>query len=202
MNDNVLPTILVALLTLGGLGAFNLRVYGKSIHGDKTLLISGDGKQSARKQPHQQMKSEIRRSLDLESYNIHVSPNNYKKSIPTIIRLYPPTAKPIHMHANIPMRFERNNDLRDETESSLSPNKPQRFGKSAQLIKMCADCPYVREAIDPVMPQRFGRNSPYWRFLRSLASERLLNSGLYWAGDFDFTSSSEEEEREDKAFKG
>uniref|UniRef100_A0A3P8TRD6 Uncharacterized protein n=1 Tax=Amphiprion percula TaxID=161767 RepID=A0A3P8TRD6_AMPPE len=201
----MLPTmIMLALLTLGGLGAFNLRVYGKSIHGDKTLLISDDSKQSVRKHPHQQMKSEIRRSLDLESYNIHVSPTTSKKSLATIIRLYPPTAKPVDLHANMPMRFGRDNDPRDKTELSSSRKKPQRFGKSAQLIEMCADCPNVREAVDPVMPQRFGRNSPYWSFLRSLASERLLNTGLHWAGDFDFTSSSEEdeEEREDKVFKG
>ncbi|XP_008290012.1 pro-FMRFamide-related neuropeptide VF [Stegastes partitus] len=171
--------MLSALLMLWGLGAFDLQVYGKSIHSDKTLLISNDGKHSARKQPHQQIKGEIRRSLDLESYNIHVSPTTSKHSLPTIIRIYPPTSIPRHLHANIPMRFGRDSDPRDGRAPS-SPNKPQRFGRSSKLIQMCADCPDVREAPNPVLPQRFGRNSPYWSFLRSLASQRLLNAGLHW----------------------
>lgn len=51
--------MLSALLMLGGVAvvaAANLQVYGKSFHGDKTLLGSNEGRHSARKQPRQQVR--------------------------------------------------------------------------------------------------------------------------------------------------
>lgn len=124
------------------------------------------------------MASGIRRSLDLESFKLHVTPATKKMSLPAIIKLYPPTAKPLHMHANMPLRFGR--DSKDERVPNSSPNMPQRFGRSWRLIQMCSECRKVRDAPSPVLPQRFGRNVPYWNILRTLADEHLLDTGLDW----------------------
>ncbi|XP_017278134.1 pro-FMRFamide-related neuropeptide VF [Kryptolebias marmoratus] len=187
--------ILLALLMLGGLGgaaASDFHVFGKSIHDDETLQSSNDDRHSIRKQPRQQMASGIRRSLDLESFKIHVTPATSKISLPTIIKLYPPTAKPLHMHANMPLRFGRESS--DDRAPNSSPNMPQRFGRSWEVLRMCGECRDIREAQSPVLPQRFGRNVPYWSLLRTLTSEQLLNTGLHWTEDFDFKRSSEEDE--------
>ncbi|XP_033182109.1 pro-FMRFamide-related neuropeptide VF [Anabas testudineus] len=191
---------LSALLVLGA--AADLQVYRKSIHGDKTLLSSDDGRHTVRKQPHQQTKSEIRRSLDLESFNIHVTPATSKMSLPTVIKLYPPTAKPLHLHANMPMRFGRWSDTGDDRAPNSNPNMPQRFGRAWEVTRTCVKCHDIREAPNPVLPQRFGRNLPYWSLLRTLASEQLLNSDLHWPEGFDFPTSSEEVEMEEKTFQG
>ncbi|KAM7384044.1 hypothetical protein PAMA_011408 [Pampus argenteus] len=169
--------LLLALLMLGGLGGAtvsDIQVFGKSIHSDRTLLSSNDGRHTVRKQPHQQTKSEYRRSLDLESFNMHVSPTTSKISLPTIIKLYPPTDKPLHMHANMPMRFGRESDPSDDKSPNAPPNMPQRFGRSWEVIRMCAECPDAREAPCPALLQRFGR-SPYWCLLRTLYNAQLLH---------------------------
>lgn len=127
-----------------------------------------------------QAKSEIRRSLDLESFNVHVTPTSSKLNLPTIIRLYPPTATPLHMHANMPMRFGRDSNPGEDRSPNSNPNMPQRFGRSWEVIQMCAECPGVQEAPNPVQPQRFGRKRLYWSLLRTLANAHLLNSGLHW----------------------
>ncbi|XP_031710169.1 pro-FMRFamide-related neuropeptide VF [Anarrhichthys ocellatus] len=194
---------LLALLMLGGLGgaaASHLQVYGKSINSDKTLMSSNDGGHTVKKQPHQQ--SEIRRSLDLESYNVLVTPRTNKISLPSIIKLYPPTAKPLHLHGNMPMRFGRESVPGDDKSPNSPPNMPQRFGRSWGAIQLFTEGPNVREAQNPVLPQRFGRSSPYRRLLRTLVNEKLLNTGLHWAKDFDFTTSSEEVEVQEKSFRG
>ncbi|XP_038156187.1 pro-FMRFamide-related neuropeptide VF [Cyprinodon tularosa] len=197
--------ILSVLLTLGGLGgaaASDLHIFGKSFYNDGTLRSSSDDRYTVRKQQSQQMASGIRRSLDLESFKLHMTPATSRMSLPTIIKLYPPTAKPLHMHANMPLRFGR--DSNDERVPNSSPNMPQRFGRSWELIQMCGECREVRDSPSPVLPQRFGRNVPYWSLLRTLASDDLVDTGLHWTQDFDFkTSSSEEDvETEEKAFKG
>ncbi|XP_035476518.2 pro-FMRFamide-related neuropeptide VF [Scophthalmus maximus] len=165
---------LSALLMQGGLGgaaASDLRVYGKSMHRDKTLLSRDDGRHAVRRQPHQQTKSESHRSLDLGSLNMHVTPAISKISLPTIIKLYAPTAKPIHMHVNMPMRFGREKDP-DDDKAPNSPNMPQRFGRSRAVNRLCAaGCPEVREAPNPELRHRFGRNGLYWSLLKTLASE-------------------------------
>ncbi|XP_019946147.1 pro-FMRFamide-related neuropeptide VF [Paralichthys olivaceus] len=182
---------LSALLMLGGLGGAAVSdLYGKSIHSDRTLLGGEDVRHTVRRQPHQQTKSEMRRSLDLESFNMRVTPATSKISLPTIIKLYPPTTKPVHMHANMPMRFGRQIDS-NEDKAPNSPNMPQRFGRSRGRI--CPKCPPVRIEPNPELPQRFGRSSLYWSLLKTLATERLLKTGLHWAEDF--TSSSEVEEK-------
>ncbi|XP_049458384.1 pro-FMRFamide-related neuropeptide VF [Epinephelus fuscoguttatus] len=193
---------LSALLMLGGLGgvaAFNRQVHGKSIHSDKTLPGSNDGTHTVRTQPYQQTKNEISRSLDLESFSVHVTPTTSKISLPSIIRLFPPTAKPFQLHANMPMRFGRESVPGDDSAPNSTPNMPQRFGRSWE---MCAKCLNVREAQNPILPQRLGRRSPYWSLFRTLDNTWLLNTGLHWAEDFDFTTSSEEVEMQEKSFKG
>ncbi|KAM4550288.1 pro-FMRFamide-related neuropeptide VF [Fundulus diaphanus] len=195
--------VLSVLLMMGGLGgaaASDFHVFGKSFHNDEALRSSSDDRHSVRKQPRQQVPSAIRRSLDLESFKLHMTPATSKMSLPTIIKLYPPTAKPLHMHVNMPLRFGR--DSNDERVPNSSPNMPQRFGRSWGLIRLCGECRGVRDALSPVLPQRFGRNVPYWS-LETLASEHLLESSLQWAEDFDFKTSSEEDvETEEKSFKG
>ncbi|KAL6099986.1 npvf [Pungitius sinensis] len=196
--------ILSALLMLGGLGgaaASDPQVYWKSINSDKTLPSGAGGGHTARRQPHTQTTSEIRRSLDLESFRILSTPRTYRISLPNIIKLYPPTATPVHLHANMPMRFGRESDPADDTNST--PNMPQRFGRSWGGIQRYAEGPkIIREAPGPVLPQRFGRSSPYRSLLRTLVNKKLLNTGLYWDEDFDFTAGSDEVETEDKSLRG
>ncbi|KAL3044049.1 hypothetical protein OYC64_003809 [Pagothenia borchgrevinki] len=199
----------VALLLM--LGASDLQVHGTFINRDKTLQSSDYGRHSVRKQ--QQTKSDIRKSLDLESYKVHVNPTTSRISGPTIIKLHPPTAKPLYLHANIPMRFGRENlpgdditqlpqrfgrswDLCAECREVRETQLPQRFGRSWDL---CAECREDREA---QLPQRFGRRSPFWSLLRTMTKAQILNAGLQWAAVFDFTTSSEELEMQGNTFKG
>ncbi|XP_027143314.1 pro-FMRFamide-related neuropeptide VF [Larimichthys crocea] len=194
--------VLSTLLMLGGLGgaaASDLQVYGKASYSDRTFLSSNDGRHVAKKQPHQQTKSGIRRSLDLESFNVHVTPTTSKISLPTIIKLYPPTVKPLHLHANMPMRFGRESNPDDDRSPSSIPNMPQRFGRSWEVIQMCTECLGDRETLK--LPQKLGRNSLYWSLLRTLANAQLLNTGLHWAEDFGLTTSSEEVQMQEKTFK-
>ncbi|CAK6949660.1 LPXRFamide peptide [Scomber scombrus] len=199
MLTAILLSVLLMLGCLGRAAVSDPQVYGKSIHSDKTLPSSNDGRHTVRKQPHQQTKNEISRSLDPNSFNIQVRPTTNRISLPTIIKLYPPTAKPLHHHANMPMRFGRDSDPADDRSPNSTPNLPQRFGRSWEMIHMCADCPDAQAASRPVLSQRFWRNSLYWSLLRTLANTQSLNHpGLLWEEDFDFTSSSEEVEMREK----
>ncbi|XP_035039635.1 pro-FMRFamide-related neuropeptide VF [Hippoglossus stenolepis] len=171
----VFLTALLMLGCLGGAAASDL--YRKSIHSDKTMLGGEDGRHTVRRQPHQQTKGEIRKSLDLESFHMRVTPATSKISLPTIIKLHPPAAKPVHMHANMPLRFGRQIDP-DDDKAPNSPNMPQRFGRSRG--QMCTKCPPVDLAPNPGLPQRFGRRSLYWSLFKTLATEQLLKTGLHW----------------------
>ncbi|XP_060949313.1 pro-FMRFamide-related neuropeptide VF [Limanda limanda] len=194
MLTTVFLSALLMLGCLGGAAASDL--YRKSIHSDKTMLGGEDGRHTVRRQPHQQTKNEIRKSLDPESFHMRVTPTTSKISRPTIIKLYPPTAQPGHMHANMPMRFGRQIDP-EEDKAPNYPNMPQRFGRS--LGRTCTKCPPSYLAPNPELPQRFGRRSLYWSLLQTLATEQLHKTGLHW--DEDFTSSSEVEMEENSMFK-
>ncbi|KAK5855264.1 hypothetical protein PBY51_005382 [Eleginops maclovinus] len=194
MSPAVNMVTVVLLLMLGAV-ASDLQVHGKSINRVKTLLSSDYGRHSVRKQPQQQTKSDIRRSLDQETYKVRLRPTSSRISLPIIIKLHPPTAKPLHLHANMPMRFGRENLPGDERAPNSSPNMPQRFGRSWDT---CAECRDVREAL---LPQRFGRSSPFWSLLRTMAKAQLVNTGLHWADVFDLKTSSEELEMQEKTFK-
>uniref|UniRef100_A0A3P9JHX2 Neuropeptide VF precursor n=1 Tax=Oryzias latipes TaxID=8090 RepID=A0A3P9JHX2_ORYLA len=199
MLTTMMLSVLLVLGGLGGAAASDLHVFGKSFHGDDPLESSHDSQlDMLRKQLRQQTKRGIRRSLDLESFNICVTPTSSKLNLPTIIKLYPPTAKPLHMHANMPLRFGRESSASDDRVQNSSPNMPQRFGRAWEVLRMCGGCRSVREAPSPVLPQRFGRNTPHWGFLNTLANEQLLNPELRWNKDIDLPISSEEEDMEGK----
>lgn len=112
-----------------------------------------------------QVKSKSHRSLDLESLKIQVTPTTSKVSLPTIVRLFPPTIKPLPKHINMPMRFGRDSVPNDDQNST--PNMPQRFGRSWKVIRLCAECPGIRV---PMQPHRPLRNNQYWSLLRTLAN--------------------------------
>ncbi|XP_068432209.1 pro-FMRFamide-related neuropeptide VF [Clinocottus analis] len=196
----MLTTVFLStLLMLGGLGgaaASDSHVYGKSIN-----LSSNDGEHTMKRQPHQQTKSEIHRSLDFESFNILVTPRTNKISLPHIIKLYPPTTQPLHLRANMPLRFGRESVPVDDSEPNSTPNMPQRFGRFSEEIRRDADGPKVREA-PKTLPQRFGRSNPYRSLLRTLLNAKLLNTGLHWAEYYDSTTSSGEVEIQEKSFRG
>ncbi|XP_034748418.1 pro-FMRFamide-related neuropeptide VF [Etheostoma cragini] len=199
------PVFLSALLMLVGLGgaaASDLHVYGKSIHSDKTFLSVNDGRRTLNQQPHHQTNSEIRRSLDLKSLNAHVTPTTSKISLSNFIKLHQLPAKPGRLHANMPMRFGREIIPDNDKDPDLTPIMPQRFGRSWEVIRMCAECPDGRAALNPVWPQRFGSSGPYWSLLRTLANAPLVNNGNHWPDIFDSQASSEEVETQEKTFKG
>ncbi|XP_055081467.1 pro-FMRFamide-related neuropeptide VF [Periophthalmus magnuspinnatus] len=140
--------VLLILGSLGGAAASQVQIYGKSVYGG---LRSGYvGRQTARGHlTRSPSKNTIHRSLDLEAFNLHVTPTASKISLPTIIRLYPPTAKPLHLHANMPLRFGRaNNPAHD---SPTNPNMPLRFGRNSDFAH--------NHHVIPNMPLRFGRDS-------------------------------------------
>lgn len=119
-----------------------------------------------------QFNSDMHRSLDHESFNMPVTPATSRFSIPTIIKLYPPTVRPVHSHANMPMRFGRESDD-DERAPNSNPNMPQRFGRSWELMQMCAKCAARREGPKQGLRDRLG--SLLWSLLRTLANEQPLH---------------------------
>ncbi|XP_065804545.1 pro-FMRFamide-related neuropeptide VF isoform X2 [Labrus bergylta] len=167
MSSTVFLSVLLMLAGLGGAVASDMQVFEKSAHRVKSFLGSGDERHSARRQLHQQTKSESRRSLDHESFKIQSTPTS-KISLPTFIKLYPPTAKPLHLHANMPMRFGRQSSAGEDGETNSTPNFPQRFGRAWDSIQMCAECPRVRAAANVPLPRRFGRNTLNWKLLMTL----------------------------------
>ncbi|XP_034561472.1 pro-FMRFamide-related neuropeptide VF [Notolabrus celidotus] len=199
MSITVFLSVLLMLGGLGGAVTTDLRVFGKSAHGGKSLLSSGDGRHVVRKYLHQQTKSDSQRSLDIETFNIHSTPPS-KISLPSIVKLYPPTARPLHLHANMPMRFGRQSSSSEDRGQKSTPNMPQRFGRAWETVQMCAGCPKVRGVVNTVLPQRFGRSSLYW-LLKTMVNDQLPNNGMHWSKDVDLTASSEEMETQDKSFK-
>ncbi|CAN9503845.1 unnamed protein product [Ophioblennius macclurei] len=192
MSITLVVSVVLVLGGLGGAATSDFEMLEKFLHRDESLLSDAGSRHTVRKQPHQQMKTESRKSLGIDHYKILVSPTASRFSLPSIIKLYPPTAEPLHMHANMPLRFGRDGSTGDEDKPNLTPNLPQRFGRSREVLRVCEKCRRVRQVTNPVLPQRFGRNIPNWSLLRALASEQLSTTGLHWAEDFDFSSSSEE----------
>uniref|UniRef100_A0A3Q3VK45 RFamide-related peptide n=1 Tax=Mola mola TaxID=94237 RepID=A0A3Q3VK45_MOLML len=158
----------MVLIMAGPVGAV-ASVY--ELSNNKTL--SGDnGRQDIRNQLHQQTKNKIHRSLDMESFNIQVIPTTSKVSHPIIVRLHPPTAKPVHMLINMPMRFGRDSVTGDDQTPNSNPNMPQRFGRSGKGIQLCAECPGVGGILK--QPHTLVTNSHYW----SLINHSHLKSEL------------------------
>ncbi|XP_062846245.1 pro-FMRFamide-related neuropeptide VF [Trichomycterus rosablanca] len=85
------------------------------------------------------------RSLEMEDFALSVAPTSSRVDSPTILRLYPISAKPAHPHAILPLRFGRDSANMQRTPKSTI-NLPQRFGRRA-------DNPSA------TLPQRFGRRN-------------------------------------------
>lgn len=117
-----------------------------------------------------QIKNKIRRILDSESFNVYVTPTAGKISLPTIIKLFPPTTKPLHKHPNMPMRFGRQSDAGGDRSMTATSHLPQRFGRSWQVVPKCAECPNA-----PLPPRTSTRNGLLWRLLRNLGNAQLLH---------------------------
>ncbi|XP_068189726.1 pro-FMRFamide-related neuropeptide VF [Antennarius striatus] len=141
------------------------RLGGKPIHSDKTLSTN-DGRHSVRKQPHQQIKQELRRSLDLQRFKVHMTPTTGKITFPNILKLDPPISNPLHLHTNLPLRFGRNSNDNEVRTANSTPNMPQRFGRSWGVTQPCTYCSNIQDA--PKKPQRPGRSSLFQSLLRSL----------------------------------
>ncbi|XP_066531755.1 pro-FMRFamide-related neuropeptide VF [Hoplias malabaricus] len=103
---------------------------------------------------------DIPRSLEMEEFSFNVVPTSGRMSSPTILRLHPISAKPSHLHANLPLRFGRDAYIERTPKSSI--NLPQRFGRSQSVDltsgQLCTEC---RRESPPsaTLPQRFGRRN-------------------------------------------
>nr|ANV28067.1 gonadotropin-inhibitory hormone/neuropeptide VF prepropeptide [Thalassoma bifasciatum] len=192
MSITVFLPVLLLLGALLGTVTTNQQVLEKSVPGGKSLLSSGDGSPTMRKHLHQQTKSEWRRSLDFNSFNIHSTPTS-KIRLPSIIKLYPPTVQPAYLHPNMPLRFGRQSGSSDINGPNSTPNMPQRFGRGWEMVQRCAECSRVQERGHGVLPQRFGRSSLNWRLLKTLIGDRLMIR----PHEQDFTASSEEMEMQE-----
>uniref|UniRef100_A0A8C5DZ89 RFamide-related peptide n=1 Tax=Gouania willdenowi TaxID=441366 RepID=A0A8C5DZ89_GOUWI len=192
-------SVLLVLGRLEGAPTSDIQSNEKSIHRDRILQHS---RHTMRKKSHQQTIREILRSLDPASFNIHVVPTSSKHNPPTILKLYAPTTLPVHMNVNMPMRFGRISDPGDRGERNTENNFPQRFGRSRGLVRPCLKCIQIRNVSNQGMPQRFGRNSPDWSHVRTLAQEELLDIGLHWPENLDFENNSKERNGTNETFKG
>ncbi|XP_072303241.1 pro-FMRFamide-related neuropeptide VF [Eucyclogobius newberryi] len=205
---------LCVLLMLGGMGgvtASQIQIYGKARYSG---LRSGHvGRPSGRGQSHwsrSPSKNTIHRSLDLEAFNLHVAPTASRINLPTIIRLYPPTAKPLHLHANMPLRFGRANSPDSPTNPNMPlrfgrdrdssqnhpniPNMPLRFGRDSDSVQDRSSYPGVlrveresdpKSGNSPTLPQRFGRAGRTFHLCPQCSDREKLQEmqrdGLYWS---------------------
>ncbi|KAG1948816.1 pro-FMRFamide-related neuropeptide VF [Pimephales promelas] len=95
---------------------------------------------------------EIPRSLNIEDFALDVAPTSGRVSSPTILRLHPIIAKPAHLHANLPLRFGRDEQAGTGDRAPKSTiNLPQRFGRS------CTMCVRSENAPSTTITQKFGR---------------------------------------------
>ncbi|XP_074543547.1 pro-FMRFamide-related neuropeptide VF [Halichoeres trimaculatus] len=172
MSVTVFLSVLLVLGGLFGTVTTDPQVLGKSALGGRSLLSSDDGRHTVRKHLHQQGKSDFHRSLDPNSFKIQPTPTKSKISLPSIIKLYPPTPKPLHLHANMPMRFGR--QMGSGNDKGQNPNMPQRFGRGWPTVHMCTECHKRQEQADVVLPQRFGRSSLKWRLYKTLIGDQLI----------------------------
>ncbi|KAM3596976.1 uncharacterized protein V6R79_023791 [Siganus canaliculatus] len=165
----------ILILSVGAVAVSSSLVNGKSVQG-ATALSSDGGNYTVGK--HQPAKRDIRRSLDVESFRKPEISTMSKISLPIMIKLHPPTARPFRLHANMPMRFGRGDFLDDDKAPETTPNMPQRFGRSGEETQQCADCSSFQETSK--LPQRLGRQSLYWSLLGTLANAQILKTSLHW----------------------
>lgn len=117
----------------------------------------------------------------MESFNIQVIPTTSKVSHPIIVRLHPPTAKPVHMLINMPMRFGRDSVTGDDQTPNSNPNMPQRFGRSGKGIQLCAECPGVGGILK--QPNTLVTNSHYWSLLSRVTKHWLARVSNHLQND-------------------
>uniref|UniRef100_A0A8K9X8L3 Uncharacterized protein n=1 Tax=Oncorhynchus mykiss TaxID=8022 RepID=A0A8K9X8L3_ONCMY len=110
--------------------------------------------------------NEILRSLEVDDFKINVAPTSGKvSSAPTMVRLSPPPVKPLHLHANLPLRFGRDSQPDDTHSPKSTLNLPQRFGRAqgsvATFMTSCIECPRIGTVPSATLPPRFSRNEFY-----------------------------------------
>lgn len=122
-----------------------------------------------------QSSNEIPRSLEIQDFKINILPTSGKVNLPTMVKLFPGSTKPLHLHANLPLRFGRESDLGDRLPKSTL-NLPQRFGRSGTVIQSCSECPHLGVVPSATLPQRFGRNSPFRNLFRTKGHARIIKA--------------------------
>ncbi|KAG9280049.1 pro-FMRFamide-related neuropeptide VF [Astyanax mexicanus] len=104
---------------------------------------------------------DVPRSLEMEELSFNVVPTSGRASSPTILRLHPISAKPSHLHANLPLRFGREVFIQRTPKSAI--NLPQRFGRSQDPDpssgQLCTECRRAESPPSATLPQRFGRRN-------------------------------------------
>ncbi|XP_076863928.1 pro-FMRFamide-related neuropeptide VF [Brachyhypopomus gauderio] len=177
-------------LTLGILGSLMLHVSAVTLP-----LAVNDPDITSRVYPENNQ--DTPRSLEMEDFTFSVVPTSGRVNSPTILRLHPISAKPSHLHANLPLRFGREAYVERTPKSSI--NLPQRFGRSQvaeSFEQVCTECRRAQVPPSATLPQRFGRRNAYVVDpLRALALfTRTLESSIPRTRDYDYML-------EDKALK-
>ncbi|KAL7829909.1 hypothetical protein AOLI_G00307940 [Acnodon oligacanthus] len=148
---------------------------------------------------------DIPRSLEMEEFAFNVLPTSARASSPTILRLHPISAKPSHLHANLPLRFGREAYIERTPKSSI--NLPQRFGRSQEgdltSGQPCNECRRAESPPSATLPQRFGRRNIFVEDpFRALAIfTRTLESPFPRDRTEDYDYMLETIREEDKALK-
>uniref|UniRef100_A0A4W4DU93 Uncharacterized protein n=1 Tax=Electrophorus electricus TaxID=8005 RepID=A0A4W4DU93_ELEEL len=136
---------------------------------------------------------DIPRSLEMDDFTFNVVPTTSRVNSPTILRLQPISAKPSHLHANLPLRFGRDTYIERTPKSSI--NLPQRFGRSggSTVRQVCTECRRAQVPPSATLPQRFGRTVP-------LLSLKLIH---YLTALFNLSHRTQDYDYmlEDKSFK-
>ncbi|XP_030644489.1 pro-FMRFamide-related neuropeptide VF [Chanos chanos] len=145
-----------------------------------TLRLPGadDDNQHRFTRQYSESSNEIPRSLEMEDFTFKVLPTSGRVSTPSILRLHPASVKPSHLHANLPLRFGR-----DDGMSKSTINLPQRFGRAQEkdgLIypHVCTQCRRSGSPPSATLPQRFGRGDLFNRepFRNLVMSTRAMKS--------------------------
>ncbi|XP_062343342.1 pro-FMRFamide-related neuropeptide VF [Osmerus eperlanus] len=164
---------LMVMLIFGMLGFF---VEGTTSEiGRYEKSISNDNRNYFRKRQYIQSSNEIPRSLEIQDFKINILPTSGKVNLPTMVKLFSGSTKPLHLHANLPLRFGRESDLGDRLPKSTL-NLPQRFGRSGTEIQSCSECPHLGVVPSATLPQRFGRNSPFRNLFRTKGHARIIKA--------------------------
>ncbi|CAB1320599.1 unnamed protein product [Coregonus sp. 'balchen'] len=176
----------MVMFTLVILGCLGIQGLMASDSGAYRMSMTND-RHTTRQRQHPQANNEILQSLEVDDFKINIVPTSGKvSSAPTMVRLYPPPVKPLHFHANLPLRFGRNSQPDDTHSPKSTLNLPQRFGRAqgsgATFITSCIECPQIGTVPSATLPPRFGRNEFYHRYpfqaMASRMSESMPNGNI------------------------